>query len=211
METLIITVTGKEVKLGQKVQKLVREKNFDEVIKALNKIKVPDGFKLSIHVYNEEDPHGIGDESYPIITTPTAETIEPKEETFWKLLKVENSPEGAWQVYLLYNMWHYLPMFWHALYEKRTYVYSTEHLKKASRYFPDFGEEPLQKFDADKYEIYPVIWQDGNIWHVGANFWTDFGGLIYEELKVNLDGKVHVYSRPASRKTLYRYDCGICF
>ena len=45
METVIIAVTGKEEKLGQKVQKLVREKKFDEVIKALNKIKVPDGLQ----------------------------------------------------------------------------------------------------------------------------------------------------------------------
>lgn len=211
METLIIAVTGKEEKLGRKVQKLVREKKYDEVIKALNKIEVPENYQLSIHLYEETGEYRLGDECYLEIHTPNGLTFHDHQKEFWRLLKVENSPEGAWQVYLLYNLWHYLPMFWHAQYEKRTYVYSTDQLKKAARYFPDFGDEPIQNFNPEKYDIYPVIWVDGDIWHVGANYWTDFGGLIYEELKVNLDSKVHVYSRPASRKTLYHYDCCICF
>lgn len=211
MQTLIIAVTGNEEKLGKKVQKLVREKKYDEVIKALNKIKVPAGHQLSIHLYEETGEYRLGDECYLEIHTPNGLTFHDNQKEFWRLLNVENSPEGAWQIYLLYNLWHYLPMFWHALYEKRTYVYSTEQLKKASRYFPDFGDEPVQNFKPEKYDIYPVIWQEGDIWHVGANYWTDFGGLMYEELKINLDGKVHVYSRPVSRKTLFRYECGICF
>ena len=211
METTIIALTGSEEKVGKRLQKLAKEKDFDSLGKVLNQIKVPDGFKLSIHSFDFEKVHDIGSESYPMLVTPDGEEIYDNSKEFWKLLHVQDSPEGAWQVYLLHNLWHYLPLFWHANYEKRTYVYSNEHLEIASRYFPDFAEELLKDFDPKKYDICPVIRKVGDIWYVGAHYWSDFGGLIYEELKIKLEGGVHIYSRSASRKTLYHYDCGICF
>ena len=127
------------------------------------------------------------------------------------MLQVEDSPAGAWQIYLLHNLWHYLPMFWHAYYEERHYAYSADQLKKLLRYQPHFGDEPVPAFDLSKFQIAPVIWREGDFWYVGAHYWSDFEGLVYEELKISLSGKVHVYSRPACRKTLHHYDCGICF
>lgn len=211
METPIITATDKEVKVGLRLQKLAKEKDFDSLGKVLNKIKLPDGFKFSVHAIKEEEKYGMGAESYPMIVAPDGEEILDRDKEFWKLLQVDDSPEGAWQVYLLFNLWHYLPMFWHAFYEERHYVYSTDQLKKVLRYQPHLGDEVVPAFDVDQFEIHPIIRQEGNIWHVGAHFWSDFGGLIYEELKIKLGKSVHIYSRPACCKTLHHYDCGICF
>ena len=211
METPMITVTGKEESVGKKLQKLAKEKDFDSLGNVLNKIQVPEGFKLAIHAISEQEECGLGAESYAMLVAPDGEEVLDREKEFWKLLKVEDSSEGAWQVYLLYNLWHYLPMFWHAFYEERHYVYSNDQLKKTLRFQQHFGDEVVPAFDVDQFDIHPVISKDGNIWHVGAHYWSDFGGLIYEELKISLSGKTHIYSRPACRKILHHYDCGICF
>ena len=211
METYPITIIGNEEKVCKRLQKLVRAGKFDDLGKVLNKIHVPGGFRLALHILDYDEVNGLGAESYPVIITPSGEEIPSSDKAFWKLLRVENTPLGAWQVYLLYNLWHYLPMFWHANYEKRTYVYSSELLRKAAKHFPEFGDEPLKNFNPDKYEIYPNIWCEGDIYHVGAHYWSDFEGLVYEELKIKLEGGVRVYLRPACHKKLYRYDCGICF
>lgn len=211
METPIITMTDKAAKVGKKLQKLAKNKDYDNLGKVLNKIKVPDGFKLSVQAVDEDDKYGMGAESYAVLISSDGETITDKEKSFWKMLRVEDSAEGAWQVYLLRNLWHYLPMFWHAYYEERYYVYSIEQLKKALHYQPHFGDEPVPAFDLDKFEIHPVIWKDEKNWQVGAHYWSDFEGLVYEQLKISLSGKVHIYARPACRKNLHHYDCGICF
>ncbi len=211
METPIITATGYEETVGKRLQQLAKEKDFDSLGNVLNKVHVPEGFKLAIHAVSEQEECGMGAESYTMLVAPDGETISDKDKEFWKMLKVEDSPEGAWQVYLLHNLWHYLPMFWHAFYEERHYVYSIDQLKMTLRYQPHFGDEVVPAFDVDQFEIHPVINRVGNIWHVGAHFWSDFEGLVYEELKISLSGKVHIYSRPASRKILHHYDCGICF
>ncbi len=205
------TMTNAVEKFGKHIQDLVKQKNYDAVIAAFNKIKVSEGFKLAIHAFSKEEECGMGAESYTVIITPEGETIPDKEKEFWKLLQVEDSVEGAWQVYLLRNLWHYLPMFWHAFYEERHYVYSADQLKRLLRYQPRLGDAPVPAFNVDRFEIHPVIWQDGKSWQVGAHYWSDFGGLIYEQLKISLSGKVHIYSRPACCKTLHHYDCGICF
>ncbi len=211
METIIIALTGSEEKVGKNLQKLAKEKDFDSLGKVLNKIQVPEGFKLFVHAISKEDECGMGAESYPMIVTPDGEEILDREKDFWKMLQVEDSPEGAWQVYLLVNLWHYLPMFWHAFYEERHYIYSNDQLKETLRNQPHFGDDAVPAFDVDQFDICPVIRKDGNNWLVGAHYWSDFEGLVYEELKISLSGKVHIYSRPASRKTLHHYDCGICF
>ena len=201
----------KEEKVGKRLQKLVKEKDFDSIGKVLNKVQVPEGFKLAIHAVSKDEKYGMGAESYAVLISPDGEEILDKDKSFWKMLRVEDSPEGAWQVYLLRNLWHYLPMFWHAFYEERIYVYSKDQLKKVLRYQPHFGDEPVPAFNLDKFEIKPLIWQEDDFWHVGAHYWSDFEGLVYEELKISLSGKVHIYAHPACRKTLHHYHCGICF
>ena len=160
METPIITMTDKAAKVGKRLQKLAKEKDFDSLGTVLNKIKVPDGFKLSVQAVDENDKYGMGAESYAVLISTDGETITDKDKSFWKMLRVEDSTEGAWQVYLLRNLWHYLPMFWHAYYEERYYVYSKEQLKKTLRYQPHFGDEPVPVFDLDKFEIHPGFWKD---------------------------------------------------
>ena len=210
-QNYIVEVRPKQLKLGKKVQKLVEEKKYDEVIAALDKISVPDGYKLSIHVYDENNHDRFGEESYPIIITPTGETIRSSTDDFWKLLSAENSPEGAWQIIILYNLWHYLPLFWHANYEKRTYLYSDAQMRKVVKQQPEFGEQPITKFNPDRYHVVPCIWLKKNYYVVSTYYWTDFGGFKFVMHKLTLKPHVHVNVTPYSRSTLFRYECGICF
>ena len=210
-QNYIVDVRPKQLKLGQKVQKLVEEKKYDEVITALDKISVPDGYKLSIHVYDENNHDRFGEESYPVIITPTGETIRSNTDDFWKLLTAENSPEGAWQIIIFYNLWHYLPLFWHANYEKRTYLYNNKQMVDVINHRPEFGSTPVEKFNPTRHNVVPTIWDRGDSFVVSTYYWTDFGGLKFEMLKVKIKPRVHVLATPDRRSTLFRYNCGICF
>lgn len=207
----IATTTDREQKLGREVQRLVRAKDYKEVIRVLNKVKVPKGYTLSIRPYKKEEECGLGTESHVIITTPDKQIIRDDQKEFWKLLSVERSPMGAWQVYLLFNMWHYLPLFWHALYEKRSYVYSNTQLKRDSRYWPEY-EAPETKIDLGNCDVQTTIMSIGDSdYYIGACYWSDFEGLVYEKRHISLYPSVHVYARPESHRALFRYKCGICF
>ena len=211
MEALIIALNGNEAKIGQKLQKMVEKKEYDSLPKILNKIKVPKGCTLGLQCLNYDECCGMGDESHLKITLPDGKVLLDTDNGFWKFISCEASSAGAWQMYLLYNLWHYLPLFWHANYERRWYIYTDEQLKKCVKLNDEDHGEPLEGFDPDKYDISPLIWEEDGTYHVSACYWTNFGGLIREEFKIAVGEKAHVYSRPVSHRTLYRYECGICY
>ena len=211
MQNIRLNATAKDLKLGRLVQKLVKEQKYAEVISALDKISVPEGYQLSIRPYEERDEYRLGDESYVQIVTPNGITFTDQQKEFWNLLSVEDSPAGAWQVVILYNLWHYLPLFWHANYEKRTYLYSDAQMRKVVKQQPEFGEQPITKFDPNRYHVVPCIWLKKNYYVVSTYYWTDFGGLKFVMHKLTLKPHVHVNVTPYSRSTLFRYECGICF
>lgn len=211
MQNIRLNATAKDLKLGRLVQKLVKEQKYAEVIRALDKISVPEGYQLSIRPYEERDEYRLGDESYVQIVTPNGITFTDQQKEFWNLLSVEDSPAGAWQVVILYNLWHYLPLFWHANYEKRTYLYSDAQMRQVVKQQPEFGEQPIMKFNPNRYHVVPCIWLKKNYYVVSTYYWTDFGGLKFVMHKLTLKPHVHVNVTPYSRSTLFRYECGICF
>ena len=211
MEALIIAVTGNEAKIGRKLQKLVDKKDYDAIPNVFNKIKLPKGAQLGIAVYDDDPCQSIGGESRVTITLQDGTVIGDDDKNFWKLISCEDSSAGAWQMYLLYNLWHYLPLFWHANYERRWYIYSDDQLKKYNIYVEEDHGLPAENFNPDKYEIEPLIWEEDGVYHVSACYWSNFEGLVREELKISTGQKSHVYSRPVSHRALFRYHSGILY
>ena len=199
-----------EIIVGLNLQNLVYNKDYSSIPSLLDKIVVPEGYKLGLKCISDKDKHGMGAESYVSIQTPDNTEILDRTDKFWSLISAEDSPMGAWQVYLLYNLWHYLPLFWHANYEKRQYIYV--HTQWGDEVKPEFGmDSPLEGFNIQKYDIYPSIRKEDGFYCVSACYWSDFEGLVREELKIAIGKKVHVYKRPAHHRVLFHYECGICF
>ena len=123
------------------------------------------------------------------------------EDDFWNYLQVENSQMGAWQAYLLSQMWHYLPLQWHANYSYRDYIYS-----QSSKSYDILREH----FIAGKHQVAPQITQEGDKFLISACYWSEFEGLVREHYAVTFEND-RVYVEGLDANVLYEYDCGIQF
>ena len=177
------------------------EKNYPLIMTILHKLSLPEGSSLLVEKCKQQ---GIGDRSNLFIETPKG----TYDYSIWDYISVEKSAEGAWNAYLLDNLWHVLPMFWHALYDRRYYLF-----------FPEFTDyiECLQKEDTQtlrkvlkQHVTSPdVVVADGKF-YVSCCYFTNFGGLIQETVEITINnGKASFHS--IEEKTLFEYNCGIMF
>ena len=173
--------------------------NYPLIIKILHKLSLPEGVNLHVEPCRQQ---GIGDTSKLFVETSDG----AHDYSIWNYLSVEESVEGAWNAYLLYNLWHVLPLWWHALYDRRYYLF-----------FPEFTDfiECLQKGHTKslrevlKLHITSpdVVFVNGKF-YVSCCYFTNFGGLIQETVEIAIErGKASFHT--IEQKILFEYNCGI--
>lgn len=182
------------VEKGQQLKNIVidEDKQEDEILECLNSLHLPEGYKLHVKFAEEE---GLGSHSTLFVTTPNGETCD-----VFKTLTVEDTPMGAIEVYLLYEMWHYLPLFWHGYYARRTYIYTTEELECIR----DYNGNPLT-------DVCPVVTQKDGKYYVSSCYWSAFRGLVRELVEIEIKENKIANILEANHTTLYKYNCGIVF
>lgn len=177
------------------------KKNYSMIMKILHKLSLPKGAALLVE---ESKQQGIGDESKLFVETPEG----AYDYSIWDYISVENSAEGAWNAYLLYNLKYVLPMFWHALYDRRYYLFFPE--------FVDFVEclqkEATETLRAAMKPLFttPDVVEANGKFYVSCCYFTNFGGLIQETVEITIDNckaSFHLIEQ----ETLLSYDCGIRF
>lgn len=192
--------------VGEKLHKLVSEKKYNAFLDCLDKVKLPNGASLIV----EECDNGtgdIGDESKLLIKLPNGET----DENIFKHLIVEQSPMGAWQAYLLHKLWHVLPLFWHANYDARNYIFSKDDVNSISIFTEDKRERNAIIALISDFNFIPEVRRSNGKYYVSCCFWSNFGGLIREFFELTFDGNKIVDIFQFDSKTEYNYDCGILF
>lgn len=177
------------------------ERNYPKILDLLPKLTLPNGMSLHVEKCKQQ---GSGDSSKLFVETPDGSY----DKNIWDYINVECSEEGAWNAYILYNLWHVLPMFWHALYNRRYYLFFKE--------FTDYIE-CLQKEDTimvrkalKQHITLPDVVKANGRFYVTCCFFTNFGGLIQETIEITIEsGKATFHE--IERKTLFEYQCGIMF
>ena len=175
------------------------ESNYPMILKLLPYLSLPEGTSLHVEQCNQQ---GHGDISKLYVETPEGSI----DYNIWDYISVEHSVEGAWNAYILYNLWHVLPMFWHALYERRFFLFFQE--------FTGFVD-CLNKKDTESVRTAlkqnytsPDVVYANEAFYVSCCYFTNFGGLIQETIEIKLNnGKASFLE--IERKTLFEYDCGI--
>lgn len=176
-----------------------KEENYPMIMKILHKLSLPKGATLLVE---ESKQQGIGDESKLFVETPEG----AYDYSIWDYITVENSLEGAWNAYLLYNLWHVLPMFWHALYNRRYYLFFPE-FTDFIEYHHNGDKQDLRKAIKEHFVSPDVVAADGKF-YVSCCYFTNFGGLIQETVEIAIDnGKASFHV--IEQKALVEYDCGI--
>ena len=191
---------GEYVRVAQALKGLVKKKAYGEIMNLLNKTSLPATARLDVE---ECQRQGSGAVSRLFVSTPSNDC----DYEVFKHLRFEDSPMGAWQAYLLSQLWHYLPLWWHANYSKRRYVYSKEDLADITPYRKgEFDVEAISGID-----VTPEIYEKGRRYYVTCCFWTEFGGLVREYVEMKFKDNLLEELFEFKRKTIYEYECGLLF
>ena len=197
-----------EILVATQLQQLVQNKEYDQIAKLLDKITIKDKGVLGVEECKHE---GMGDRSKLKVTLQNGHSYNDDCIDFWDDIYAENSPQGAWQVFLLSQLWTYLPLFWHDNYEHRDYIYTNEQLAIIVTK-PDIKGQPIENFDSTKYDVTPHITKsEEDKYVIHTCYWSDFEGLVREEFRLSISEKGEISFWPSRKKILFQYNCGICF
>lgn len=194
-------MAGEEsVRIAQALKDIVKRGAHGEINNLLDRTSLPALMKLEVE---ECQRRGTGDVSRLFVSTQDNDC----DYEVFKHLRFEDSPMGAWQAYLLSQLWHYLPLWWHANYSKRRYVYSKEDLADITSYRKgEFDVEAISGID-----VTPEIYEKGRRYYVTCCFWTEFGGLVREYVEMKFKDNLLEELFEFKRKTIYEYECGLLF
>ena len=178
----------KEAKIGEKLVELVKAKEYEKVFCLLDKVKVKEGYKIKIEPYNaEEAVMTEGAVNYICIYDKEGKLLTTNfKEDFWSYLQVEKSKMGAWQAYLINQMWQYLPLYWQTNFLRREYVYTQSSKVEFEGNLDDDKESFNSAMSANN--VTPNIVRDGDNFIISACYWTIHSGLIREKYIVCFEG-----------------------
>jgi hypothetical protein len=178
-----------------------KEENYGIIMQLLSKLTLPHGTTLHVEKCKQE---GTGSRSKVVIETSDG----AYDLNIWNYINVEDSKEGAWHAYLLYNLWHVLPLFWHANYDRRNYLFHQSDAKLIECYNREDAERLCSSIGS--FVISPEVVQTKGKYYVSSCYFTNFGGLIQEIIEISLsNGKATFHE--IERRTLFEYQCGILF
>ncbi len=191
------------IKLAHDFINHVREGNYDVLSylqsytikgKTLSEdIRLDDGCQLCVELCKEE---GMGSASHMYVLTQDGK----QDYEVNKYLHFSETMTGAWLVYLMEIIDRYMPMYWHALYGKKDYIFEQNDLSEIS--FIKFPE---------KYDVRPCIFMIGKLMYVRACYFTFWGGLIRQTYRIELDESGRASCVETGYKELFHYYTSLMF
>jgi hypothetical protein len=178
------------------------EDDYQGIMKPLKHLSLPTGVSIHVEECKEMWP---GDQSKLFVET----TEGAYDYQIWDYILADNNNEGIWEAYLLHKLWHSLPMFQHALYSRRTYIYSPEDNSKIECMM-DKNSTPMAQSASKKVLVAPQVVKAGNKYFVSCCYWSSFGGLIQEKVEA-IFNEHKIEFKDIGHKTLYKYECSIMF
>ena len=179
----------------------IGKKLYNNLLPVLDKLSLPNNCNLEIELAKEI---GIGDKSKLYIDQDGVYDTK-----IWDYIKVEDSPMGAWQAFLLNSAWRLLPMFWHGGYDRRTYIYSTNDCHNMI-FMREEHSYPIKK-RLMAIDLSPEVVKKNNKYYISVCYWSDWGGLKRELLEITIiENKVSDIFE-VDTEVLMPYNCGILF
>lgn len=186
---------------GETIMVHVRNKDYDALFKFLTTLSLPAGAKLFIE---ECEQKGMGDKSMVVVETPDG----AYDLQIFDYINVEDTCEGAWEAYMLKKLWHVLPLWWHANYDRRTYIFSKDDFVKLEPYHKEQKKMIMEAIKEINCE--PIIVKTSGKYYVCCCYWSDFGGLMQETVEITINNNKASFI-DIDNHSLYEYNCGILF
>ncbi|MCH5328805.1 MAG: hypothetical protein J1E02_07270 [Coprobacter sp.] len=142
----------------------------------------------------------IGDSTYFFTTTEE----NTKNKNIIKYIHAKPSRQSAWQIYLLYRSENMMPVFWHAAYDSKHFIFDESDVNEI---------EPLKCFDvlalSDSNLLLPNVEmaEDGLRADVFCTYWNNWEGLVREHIKITYNPDNTVDIKELDSLTLFNYKC----
>ena len=130
---------------------------------------------------------------------------EEKDENLFNYLTVEQSCRGAWQIYLLHTLRHYMPIGGYAEYPRFDYIFDKEDLKQIDQ----DEKESIDFEQLSQIDVRPIVIQKENKFFVSSCYWSGFDGLVREFFRITIENNKVVDMFQFDNKTEYEYDIGL--
>lgn len=187
------------VEIGKKLHAIVKEYKFDSIFPSLDKVNITKEVKLIVH-----DCRPDGRNMFMLlIKLPKKE----KDENLFNYLTVEQSCIGAWQIYLLHTIRHYMPIGGYAEYPRFVYIFDKEDLKLINQ----DKKESIDFEQLSQIDVRPIVIQKENKFFVSSCYWSGFDGLVREFFRITIENNIVVDIIQFDRRTKYEYDIGMVF
>ena len=125
-------------------------------------------------------------------------------------IKVSKGMLGAWEAYLLYSVWHVLPLFEHANYHRFDFLISEDDISTVELQEEAHRAEIVQSIKP--FFKKPEIAQKGNHFYITCRYWCKWEGLRQEIVEIIIDENQMVSSIVnVDRSKLFDYRSNIYF
>ena len=121
-------------------------------------------------------------------------------------MTVDKSKYGAWDVYLFSKTRNIYPTFWHGGYNIETLLFCNSDLNSIMA-LRGLAKDVV--LNGEKIE--PKVWFDGETAYVNGFYWSEYGGLFKETMKLVFSGSRIVEYETIAKENIYTYQCGIMF
>lgn len=190
-------------------QDSLKAKGDDAVLWDLDSLSLDEGFHLGGHLAEQK---GMGDESYFYVFGENG----MEDNDILKYVNVDETPMGAWEIYLLMTSSTVLPTYWHGGYKERKFI-----LYRDSIYEDDImsiqalNTSDLSLLLAQEKLLLPSVDVKYGTKVMTADiyccYWNEWEGLVREHIQMQIrNGKVVSYENKG-KFVIYKYDCGIFF
>lgn len=187
------------VEIGKKLHAIVKEYKFDSIFPSLDKLNIAKEVELTVH---DCRPDG-RNLCMLLIKLPK----EEKDENLFNYLTVEQSCSGAWQIYLLHTLRHYMPIGGYAEYPRFEYIFDKEDLKQINQ-----DEKESIDFELlSQIDVRPMVIQKENKFYVSLCYWSGFDGLVREFFRITIENNKVVDLFKFDQRTEYEYDIGLIY
>lgn len=187
--------------IAAKFRSLVFKHEYHSLLECLDQITLPQG-KLIIEGIKPEISRN---KSILMIALQDGK----RDEKIFDYLQVEQSCMGAWQAYLLHSLWHVLPLFGHAIYDSRDYLFTKEDIQSIN-VLNEADKTNILRIISN-IDITPEVFENNGKYYISCCYWSNFYGLVREYSEIKIENKKVSDIVKFDEKVEYRYDCGIRF
>lgn len=182
---------------------LAEDEKYDRLLSCLNGLKLRSGWTLKVDLCKQTD---IGDDSRLMVTKGIF-----KDFRIWDHIDVKDTPMAAWQVYLLYSLWHILPHFWHGGYNRRSYIFTGKDISSIKFIRSEYRNQLIsilsEKFD----NLTSEIARYNDLYYITCFYWSDWKGLVRELVEIKITNNKVKSIFKVEETILFKYHCRIWF